>query len=141
MNPAPPKPPKTANRKALAAYYSELRRWAEALERWEADLDQREAEFEEQFNQSDAEGSAKLKSAYDDYSDDGDTMVDDEDEMECGCTTEDAEEGCDCPVCEAWRVERAKKMMARQQEAAKSGDEVQWLEALWNLPDKRRKKK
>lgn len=31
-------------------------------------------------------------------------------------------------------------MMKRQQEAVKAGDEVQWLEELWQLPDRRRKK-
>ena len=124
MNPAPPKPPsKGADRKALAAYYSELRRWAQALERWEAELDEREAVL--------ASGG--------DYDDDGDIIVDDPD-MECDCTTEDAESGCDCPACEKWRSERAKRMMQRQQAAATAGDEVQWLENLWNLPDKRRKK-
>ena len=74
MNPAPPKPPsKNADRKALAAYWSELRRWAKALADWEADLDEREAAFE-------------------DY--------DDED---CGCTIEDAKAGCECPTCMDWR--------------------------------------
>jgi len=31
--------------------------------------------------------------------------------------------------------------MASQQEAVKAGDELQWLEDLWKLPDRRRKKK
>jgi hypothetical protein len=146
MNPAPPKPPsKNANRKALAAYFSELRRWAEALKRWEADLDERERDFEDRFNQSDEEGSAKLKTVWDDENDhygvDSD-LLDDPiySEDECDCTTAEAEAGCDCPACVEWRSRRAKKMMQRQQEAVKVGDEIQWLENLWNLPDKRRKK-
>jgi hypothetical protein len=120
MNPAPPKPPsKNADRKAMAAYWSELRRWAEALANWEADLDRREAEL------------ADPEEIYDDNGD----VIDG-----CGCTTQDAEDGCDCPTCEDWRSRRAKGMMKRQQDAAKTGDEIQWLEDLWRLPDKRKKK-
>ena len=112
MNPAPPKPPATADRKALAAYYSELRRWAKALERWEADLDQREADLA-------------------DYSYD-------EDEDECECGPQDALEGCDCPMCVNYRA------LLRQQNPQPQppqGDEVVWLEKLYALSDKRRKKK
>jgi len=131
MNPAPPKPPaKNADRKAILAYHSELRRWAEALRRWEADLDRRENNLID-FSREEREAM-----------DDGDTMVDDDgDEMDCDCTSEEAEAGCDCPSCEKWRSDRAKAMMKSQQAAVKAGDEVQWLEELWNLPDRRRKKK
>lgn len=126
MNPAPPKPPsKNADRKAMAAYWSELRRWSEALAQWEADLDRRETELAS----AEAEG----------YIEDCDAM--DSDTIDaCGCTSEDAEDGCDCPPCESWRSNRAKAMMKKQQAAVKAGDELQWLEELWQLPDKRRRK-
>ena len=124
MNPAPPQPPaKNADRKAILAYHSELRRWADALARWEANLDKRENALMEHENDG---------SLMDDY-DPGDME-------ECDCTVEEADAGCDCPACERFRSERAQKMIARQQEAVKAGDELQWLEDLWKLPDRRRKK-
>jgi hypothetical protein len=134
---APPKPPaKNADRKAVAAYYSELRRWAKSLEQWEAELAQREVDLDR-----DMVAAGPMTEQQDHYGVDDDLLDEPiESEEECDCTTQEAEAGCDCPACEEWRSRRAKKMMARQMEATKSGDEVQWLEALWNLPDKRRKK-
>ena len=142
MNPAPPKPPsKNADRKAMTAYWSELRRWAEALANWEADLDKREAELEVVASKARHfddcfcdEGTCNIHPNQD-YGEDGDTI-----EEDCYCTTEDAEDGCECPACENWRSQRAQEMIKRQQAAAKTGDEIQWLEALYKLPDKRRKK-
>src|SRR5277367_5963071 len=115
---APPKPPnKLVNRKSVLAYYSELRRWAEALERRSDELDDQETElaramteFEMEHNQED--------------SDLLDTPI--ETEEECDCTTENAKDGCGCPACEEWRSRRAKKMMASQQDAVKAGDEITW---------------
>jgi hypothetical protein len=122
MNPAPPQPPaKNADRKAILAYHSELRRWADALARWEADLDRREQAY---------------------HGDDGSLMDDYDpgDIEECDCTVEEVDAGCDCPACERFRSERAQTMMKRQQEAVKVGDEIEFLENLWKLPDRRRKK-
>src|SRR5271156_1582968 len=127
MNTAPPKPPsKNANRKAVAAYFSELRRWAQALESWEAALDQRETELAEAINE---------------FEDDENVYVEGDDDDECNCTPELAEAGCDCPKCTMWRSNRAKQMIVRQQDAVKAGDELQWLENLYKLSDKRRRKK
>ena len=130
---APLKPPnKLVNRKSVLAYYSELRRWAKALERRSDELADQETElaramteFEMEHNQED--------------SDLLDTPIESDDE--CECTSENAEAGCDCPPCREWRSRRAQKMMASQQAAVKEGDELQWLEDLWKLPDRRRKKK
>jgi len=128
MNPAPPKPPsKNADHKAVTAYYSELRRWAQALESWEVALDQRETELADAIN--------------DFEEDDENVYVEGDEDERCECGEEEAEAGCDCPKCMTWRSNRAKQMMERQQAAVKAGDELQWLENLWTLPDKRRKKK
>jgi len=132
---APPKLPKKKliNRKSVLAYYSELRRWAETLENRESMLDARETELAEAINEYE-----RMYNSHDD-SDLLDTPIDSDDD--CDCTTESAAAGCDCPPCREWRSRRAKKMMASQQAAVKEGDELQWLEELWNLPDRRRKKK
>jgi len=141
MNPAPPKPPaKFANRKAMMAYHSELRRWADSLRRWEADLDQRETEIAEAIN----EYERTYNGSHGQHEEDSDLLdwdmpIDSDDD--CECTSENAEAGCDCPPCREWRSRRAQAMMARQQDAVKAGDELQWLEDLWKLPDRRRKKK
>jgi len=136
MNPAPPKPPaKFANRKALLAYHSEMRRWADSLRRWEANLDMRESQIQRDVKDLEEAQGYNAESETDLL----DPPIDTDDD--CDCTTENAEDGCDCPPCREWRSRRAQAMMASQQEAVKAGDEVQWLEELWNLPDKRRKKK
>jgi hypothetical protein len=139
MNPAPPKPPsKTADRKALAAYYSELRRWAQALEQWEADLDEREAAFEQAVDAAPDETVQR-------YAESIGTAVDedDEDEMDCECDAEAAAAGCDCPKCEEIRAAWVEESHLRK-EARKAGakfitkdDEMKWLDDLWKLEDKR----
>ncbi len=108
MNPAPPKPPINATRKALAAYHSELRRWAEALKRWEEALDQRETELADAMDAFEGEFNG-LAPAGPDYG--------------------------------GYQVEEVKELMKNQQEAVKVGEEITWLEDLWKLPDRRRKKK
>ena|SRR5271154_2000758 len=135
MNPAPPKPPKNklVNRKAVLAYYSELRHWAETLESKESMLNARETELAEAINEYE-----RHYNRHDEHSDLLDTPIESDDE--CECTSENAEAGCDCPPCREWRSRRAQKMMASQQAAVKEGDELQWLEDLWKLPDRRRKK-
>lgn len=142
MNSTPPQPPpKNADRKALAAFHSELRRWADALTRWEASLDVRETQLanDVQFVEEMEHWKPSRADSVDEDSDLLDTPIDTDDD--CDCTTENAKDGCDCPPCREWRSRRAQKMMVSQQDAVKTGDEVQWLESLWNLPDRRRKKK
>lgn len=128
MNPAPPKPPsKNADRKALAAYWSELRRWAEALKNWEADLDHREAVLEAVIEDADDETVRRYAGA-----------VSEEDEDEgCGCTVEDAKDGCECPTCMDWRQGQATAAKAKKAKES-LGEEIKWLEDLWKLEDKRK---
>ena len=141
MNPAPPKPPsKTADRKALAAYYSELRRWAQALEQWESDLDEREAAFEQAVEDAPDETVQRYAGM---IGDESDVDEDDEDEMDCECDAEAAAAGCDCPKCEAIREAWVEESHLRK-EARKAGakfvtkdEEMNWLESLWKLEDKR----
>ena len=133
MNPAPPKPPsKNADRKALAAYYSELRRWAKALEQWEADLDDREAAFEQALDEVDDETVQQYAGIINGHH--SAVEDEDEDEMDCDCDAEAAAAGCDCSKCEMIR----KNWVAQSKAHKKAGDEVAWLEDLWNLEDKRK---
>lgn len=141
MNPAPPKPPsKNANRKALAAYFSELRRWAEALRRWEADLDERETAFEKAVDEADdntvqryangvAVGVDWSTGHYSVVGEDGTVEEDD-----CDCGDEEATAGCTCPKC--------RKIMAQwysvNDPVLPAGDEIEWLEKLWKLKDERK---
>ena len=129
----PPRPPAKAGQKANAAYYSELRRWAQRLAAWEHDLQEREDilnEREEEMNDS----------------------IDEED---CECGPQDALDGCGCPTCTAWRYNnpaamrvhggdgRAQIITERRPlpESLKPvGDEVDFLNKLFLLKDKRRKK-
>jgi len=135
MNPAPPKPPsKNADRKALAAYFSELRRWAEALKRWEADLDSREAALEQAI-----EGmSDQQVQNYADITAEG--IATDEDDYDCDCDDEAAVAGCDCAKCEdtrrAWMKLAAESKDGQYKNFA--SQQVKWLEDLWKLPDTRR---
>jgi hypothetical protein len=130
MNPAPPKPPlKTADRKAWQSFYSELRRWAQALEQWESDLDEREAAFEQAVEEAPDETVQRYAESV------GNTVVDDdEDEMDCECDAEAAAAGCDCPKCEMMR----KDWVEQSKGPEKAGDGIQWLEDLWKLEDKRK---
>ena len=136
--PKPPaKPATTATRKALLAYHSELQKYHEKLVQWETLLSQKNAELiemREEFEEMvEAEGYG----------------WDDEDE-ECECGPTEALEGCPCETCESWREMNPAAMRAagskftdtsrRPVPAALAGDEVQWLESLFTLKDKRRKK-
>lgn len=101
MNPAPPKPPsKNADRKAMAAYWSELRRWSEALKNWEANLDARETQLKQDVADLEKAQGYEIGDEYE--------LDEDGDVMDCDCTTDDAEDGCDCPACEKWRSNRSK---------------------------------
>lgn len=143
MNPAPPKPPsKNADRKALAAYFSELRRWAKALGRWEASLDEREAAFERAVDQADDDAVQRYAGSFEpDRGADRGTVVEFScghehavsypPEDECDCGDEEAATGCPCPKCSKVR------MVWFAKEPAGKGDEVEWLESLWKLEDRR----
>lgn len=141
MNPAPPKPPsKNANRKALAAYFSELRRWAEALRRWEADLDERETAFEKAVDEADDNTVQRYANGVTvgaDWSAGHDRSVSytaTEEDEDCDCGDEEATAGCSCPKC--------RKIMAQWYSAndpvPPAGDEIEWLEKLWKLRDERK---
>ena len=100
-----------ATGKALAAYHSELRRLARALAAWDEDLRAREAAIEGR---------------------------EDGEELPCGCTYGDAADGCDCSPCEAWRLHVGRS--ARTDEPAPAPGEVDFLEKLYRLKDKRKSK-
>lgn len=84
----PTKPGKNATQKALAAYHSQLRRYHRMLEEWDAKLRKRHEEL--------------IKALRLDEEDD-----DEGGELECGCSEQDAINGCDCPECEQWRSKAA----------------------------------
>ena len=135
--------------KALQAWQSELRRLEKRLEEWANDLAEREEILEEQEeNFADAvdEADGETVQLYankfspDEPRPDGD----------CGCTTEDVEGGCDCPKCEDRRIRTEayhsptiildrRPYPGDKGDKGDKGDEVQWLESLWKLNDKRKK--
>jgi hypothetical protein len=122
-----PKPSVPATTKALQAWQSELRHLEKRLEEWsndlavrEEDLEQHEAAFASVLDKADDETIQR----YADYLED------------CGCTAEDAANGCDCPKCEQFRSKASSPTIAVPGD---KGDEVEWLENLWKLKDGRRK--
>jgi hypothetical protein len=135
--------PEKATKKALLALQSELRRLERALqekeerlEHWEADLQEREADWQE----------AMCGVGDDDYEE-----CEAESAEECDCGPQDALDGCECFTCESWREYNPAAMRAAgsrymvterrpMPESLKQGDEVDWLNKLFLLKDKRRKK-
>jgi hypothetical protein len=148
-----PKSSVPATTKALQAWQSELRRLEQRLEEWANDLAQREEILEEQeeaFATAVDGADGETVQLYADHvaQDSGSYLIDENgdirEENDCGCTPEDVEEGCDCPKCESVRHQERVATDQRKTEAAKAkkgvqGDEVQWLENLWKLNDKRKK--
>lgn len=144
MKPAPKLPRKNASRKALAAYYSELRQWAQALEGWEAALLKQERSLEKALSKVPDE----VIQSYAQYNGDDPRDIDIDDE-DCDCTDEAAAAGCDCQKCEdtreAWARFADEKLkpvrsfkLKKEPDAIIRGDGVQWLEDLWKLEDKRK---
>jgi hypothetical protein len=131
--PEPPAKPKGTpiNAKALNAWHSELRAYERRLVQWEADLEMRECDLDTAISQNWAEDC-------DPYCEDD---IDMEDGACCECTQKDALAGCDCETCECWRSSH-KATVAYERSAAKpwneAGDEVQFLERLFELKDKRK---
>jgi len=129
--PEPPAKPKTKpgtplNAKALNAWHSELLRYERRLVQWEADLEAREADLDTAVTENWAEDC------------EGEELYGPE---ECDCGPQDALDGCDCETCECWRFAH-KQTVAYENSQAKSrneaGDEVQFLERLFELKDKRK---
>jgi hypothetical protein len=141
-----------ATTKALQAWQSELRRLEKRLEEWhneltarEKTLEQQEAAFADALDNADGE-TVQL---YADKFSPSDEPCDED----CGCTPEDAASNCDCPKCSSTRTDWAdtkhpqtngfgfpddEPILSVRQPA---GDEVTWLESLWKLEDRRKKKK
>jgi hypothetical protein len=125
-SPTKPKPGTPLNSKALAAYHSELKRYEKSLVDYQRFLESKEREIVawERANQ----------------------VFDDEGEdygpEECDCTQEDAIAGCDCEACEGWRFTHkqtiAHSLMEADAAIAKDGDEINFLERLFELKDKRK---
>ncbi len=144
--PKPPdRPAKNATRKALLAFHSELNRYHEQLAKWDNQL---KAETEIYMNEVNAFNKqlAEYGLDRDDFVD-----MDEEDCEDCECGPTEAIEGCPCVTCEAWREINPAAMRAAgsrftdmtrkpMPESLQVGDEVQWLEKLITLKDKRRKK-
>jgi hypothetical protein len=135
--PQPPtKPAVNATHKALLAYHSELQKYHEKLREWEALLSKRNKElieardaFEEMVNAVDEDEEWGFEF--------------DEEEGECECGPSEAIDGCPCETCCCWRYDNPAAMRVHSKEAKPpvvAGDEVQWLEKLFDLKDKRRKK-
>src|SRR5271166_5324157 len=135
----PAKPEVKATRKALLAYHSELQKYHEKLDEWEELLSKRQAELiedKESFEALDEEG----------------WWGDDEEDGECECGPSDALDGCECKTCGSWREFNPAAMRAAGSKYVDTtrrplpaslqpvvGDEVQFLEKLFELKDKRRK--
>lgn len=117
----PVKPGKNATQKELAAYHSQLRRWARTIEERETRLRKieqllaaKETLLEKRERLLD-DMAEELGLDPDDPSwnsemdgEDGDDEDDEDEEddprvLECGCSVYDAKNGCECPECEQWR--------------------------------------
>jgi len=123
--PLPPPAPKTKTQRALDAYASELRRYERKLLAWSEDLEAREAD---------------LASVIENECDGDPYLVEDE----CDCGPQDALDGCECETCGNWQ-DAHKATMAYENSDAKAvndaraaGDELDWLEKLHGLKDKRK---
>lgn len=142
--------PEKATKKALLALQSELRRMErvlhereERLERWEAELQEREMVIKANELEDEIAGFEGWQ--------DGD-VCEGEEIDECDCVPRDALDGCDCERCEHWRDLNPAAMRAHgsdyvvtdrrplPESLKPKGDEVDWLEKLFTLKDKRRKK-
>jgi hypothetical protein len=139
-----PKSSVPATTKALQAWQSELRRLEKRLEEWANALAEREENLEQQeeafADALDMASGEEVQRYADSFPPDG---PDDED-GDCGCTPEDAEAGCDCPKCEDRRIRTEAYhsptiITDRRPYPGDKGDEVQWLDNLWKLEDKRKK--
>lgn len=119
----PAKPGKDATKKAILAFYSQLKKYHKKLEELDVRLQAKEAELreiQEMFEEVDEEES--------------------EEELDCGCTVADAKTGCDCPDCDIWRdmeACRIRKQGAKPAAKDGKGDEVEFLESIFKLKDKR----
>jgi len=145
-----------ATTKALQAWQSELRRLEKRLVEWEHALGEREENLEKQeaaFEAAvDGANEETIKMYADKFKPDifnhEDCHSTQDHYGDCGCTVEDAEDGCDCPKCAGLRDQGADRTQYQEKvaidqlkSAAAKGDSVQWLESLWKLEDKRKKKK
>lgn len=124
--------PDRATKKALLALQSELRRLERTLQEREEFLkayEQRLIEREQQLERDVAD--------LEDYDDCDGYVCEAEERGECDCDHLDAEEGCECATCQFYNQEQSKRETSPQvgQQA-----EVDWLEKLFTLKDKRRKK-
>jgi hypothetical protein len=127
-----------ATQKALQAWQSELRKLEKRLGEWSEALAERERILEEQeqcFEQAVETADDAVVQRYAQIGEDPDTMIEDE----CDCGPEEAAAGCDCPKCER-RNKIANHRLTKPEKPEIKGDEVTWLEELWRLEDKRKKK-
>jgi hypothetical protein len=169
MKPKPKKPAEKpivgqtfvpATTKALQAWKSELRRletrlgeWANQLAERERVLEEQEAAFEAALDNADEKVVERYASTWEDAHGDECELTMDADgnvHADCGCLDTDAGAGCDCPKCQNTRANWVGgtdftnyfTLHHGQQASPKQpvGDEVKWLENLWKLEDKRKKK-
>lgn len=126
--PQPPaKPPVAATRKALLAYHSELQKYHQKLDQWETLLTQKNNEL------------IDMREEFEEMVESEGFEWEGEDEDECECNGWDAQQGCECGTCEVWRKENDCPLEPEEKPTAAAGDEVQFLENLFKLKDKRRK--
>lgn len=139
--PTPPaKPPANATRKALLAFHAELKQYHEKLQQWDAQLQNETARYMNEvaaFNKELAAQGLDRDDFVDDecYCDEGTCNIHPDQDSECECTGWDASNGCECDTCEKWRVDNDCPL----EPEPTIGDEVQFLEKLFELKDKRRK--
>jgi hypothetical protein len=172
----PPDPGKNATKKDLIAfrkqletYYSGLRRFHRKLNELDAALNDKEAslikwseelkeksllDWSKTLGSDDTKAAAKMVSsdAGIEYTESYVDQDEDEndDELDCGCTIQDALDGCDCSDCEIYLEEEAcrkravqktqKQAIQKNQKSIKndSGDEVKFLEKMFMLKDRRK---
>jgi hypothetical protein len=135
-SPAKPKPGHPLNAKALAAYHSELRRYEKSLVEYQRFLESREREL--------VSWEEALEERVDGLDEEDDDNPYGPEECECG--QEEALGGCDCEACESWRFahkatvtyEKSEAKQRNAPAAPTAGDEVDFLERMFKLKDKRK---
>jgi hypothetical protein len=129
--------PDRATKKALLALQSELRRLERTLQEREEFLkayEQRLIERDQQLERDVADLEDCDGFECDEYE------CEAEERDECDCDHLDAEEGCECATCQFYSQEQSKRETPQIENAAGRQAEVDWLEKLFTLKDKRRKK-
>lgn len=134
--------PERATKKALQAWQSELRRLERTLQERQEFLSAYEQRLIEREQQLERE-IANFEEWREDYGFDECEGYECEAEFrgQCDCDHSDAEDGCECATCQFYNQTKSKRatIIPDQQQVLLKGDEVDWLNNLFTLKDKRKK--